>query len=243
MGNEPPPALELDRVDVVRRAHLDELRDPQRLERLLPTLGIIDEQPWVFPPELRDGLGRGLHFWQYPNQLAPYLSLFSEIPVRRYLELGVQHGGTFVLSTEYFDRFHGMEKAIAVDIFRVRSGPAYRRMQPRASFVTVDSGEPRFARMLEREGPFDLVLIDGDHSREAVRRDWETVRPHASVIAFHDIVDSMSPGVAEVWADVRREHADAYEFHEFTQQYPEVQHREQRTFLGIGVAVLRSPRT
>src|SRR5215217_6027727 len=196
MGNEPPPALELDRVDVVSRAHLE---------------------------ELRDGLGRGLHFWQYPNQLAPYLSLFSEIPVRRYLELGVQHGGTFVLSTEYFDRFHAMEKAIAVDISRVRSGPAYRRMQPRASFVTVDSGEPRFARMLEREGPFDLVLIDGDHSREAVRRDWETVRPHASVIAFHDIVDSMSPGVAEVWADVRREHADAYEFHEFTQQYPEVQ--------------------
>jgi cephalosporin hydroxylase len=240
-GNTPPPMLQLESVDVIRHAGLDELRDAARLEQLLPTLGIIDDEPTVFPADLRDGLGRGLRYWQYPCQLAPYLAMLSGIPVRRYLELGVQHGGTFILTTEYLDRFHGIERAIAVDILRVRSAPAYRRMRRSASFVTVDSAEPRFAELLEREGPFDLVLIDGDHSRDAVRRDWETVRPHASIVAFHDIVDSLSPGVAEVWADVRRDHADEYTFHEFTQQYAEVEERLGRKFLGIGVAVRRSP--
>jgi cephalosporin hydroxylase len=237
MGVEPPPPIDLDRIQLLRDADPADLRDPQRLEAMLPELGIIDERPELFPAELRPKLGQGLFYWQYPCQLAPYLSLVSQRPVRRYLELGVQHGGTFVLTTEYLDRFHAIEKAIAVDIMRVRSGSAYHKRRPAARFVTVDSSEHRFRDLLEREGPFDLVLIDGDHAREAVQRDWDTVRPYASVIAFHDIVDSLSPGVAEVWARVREAHAGEYDFHEFTRQYPEVQEREQRTFLGIGVAV------
>jgi len=93
---------------------------------------------------------------------------------------------------------------------------------------------------VRREGPFDLVLIDGDHSREAVRRDWETVRPHARAVAFHDIVDAYCPGVRETWQELRREEADAYDFHEFTAHYPEVTAREGDTFLGLGLGVRRT---
>jgi cephalosporin hydroxylase len=241
MGHEPAPPMDLSRIELIRRAAVDDLRDPERLEALLPELGIIDERPELFPPELRPKLGQGLRYWQYPCQLAPYLALVAQQPVRRYLELGVQYGGTFVLTTEYLYRVHGIETAIAVDIQRVRSAADYRKLRPAARFVTVDSADARFRQLLEREGPFDLVLIDGDHARDAVRRDWETVRPHARVIAFHDIVDSLSPGVAEVWAEVRAAHASEYDFHEFTRQYPEVEEREGRTFLGIGVAVRRTP--
>src|SRR4051794_16183495 len=85
MGVEPPPPLDLDRVERIRRADLDALRDPDRLEALLPELGIIDDRPELFPPELRHDLGRGLRYWQYPSQLAPYLALLSGIPIRRYL--------------------------------------------------------------------------------------------------------------------------------------------------------------
>lgn len=37
--------------------------------------------------------------------------------------------------------------------------------------------------------PMDLVLIDGDHSRAACRRDWDMWSPHlrtGGVLAFHD---------------------------------------------------------
>ncbi len=39
------------------------------------------------------------------------------------------------------------------------------------------------------------------------------------------------------WREVREEHADAYDFAEFTEQYPEVQKRVGGTLLGIGLAV------
>jgi predicted O-methyltransferase YrrM len=242
IGAEPPPAMDLGRIELIRRADADSLRDSKRLEALLPDLGINADAPHLFPPELRTYLGQGLRYWQYPCQLAPYLALLSSVRIERYLELGVQHGGTFVLTTEYLDRFQPIKRAVAVDVQRVRAATAYRRIRPAARFVTVDSGTRRFRRLLEREGPFDLVLIDGDHARDAVRRDWETVRPHAWIVAFHDIVDSLSPGVAAVWAEVKREHARDYSFYEFVDQYPDVHEREGRTFLGIGVAV-RSPGT
>jgi len=103
----------------------------------------------------------------------------------------------------------------------------------------VDSATEDFRALLRREGPFDLALIDGDHAEHAVRRDWDTIRPHARVIAFHDIVDSFSPGVAAVWAEIRERHEGEYDFHEFTRQYDEVRSRERRSFLGLGVAVRR----
>ena len=197
----------------------------------------------VQDPELHRSLGQGLRSWQYPVQLAPYLVLLSGLGIRRYLELGVEHGGTFVLTTEYLSRFDPIERAVAVDLNRLRSAHAYRRLRPQARFAMVDSGSPEFRTLLGREGPFDLALIDGDHSEHAVRRDWETIRPHARVVAFHDIVDSLSPGVAAVWSEIRERHAGEYEFHEFTRQYESVRAREGRTFLGLGVAVPRSVTT
>jgi hypothetical protein len=84
------------------------------------------------------------------------------------------------------------------------------------------------------------VLIDGDHSEEGVRRDFELVRPHARAIALHDIAGVNTPGVRAVWDRIRREHADEYELHEFTAQYPETAAAlEGETALGIGLAVPR----
>jgi len=49
-------------------------------------------------------------------------------------------------------------------------------------------------------GPLDLVFIDGDHSEDAVRHDFETasawVKP-AGIVAFHDVGPSF-PGVSVV---------------------------------------------
>jgi hypothetical protein len=240
LGHPTAAPIDLTRVEVLRRAEPETLRDAAALERLLPALGINDEAPWVFPPEMRTGLGTGLRFWQYPCQLAPYLVLLSELGIRRYLEVGVQHGGTFVVTTEYLGRFAGVERAIAVDLLDVPDIRRYGRTRPGVRMLRRDTSTRAFRRLMARAGPFDLALIDADHSREAVARDWETVRPHARVVALHDIVDALCPGVCETWAEIRRRHADEYEFHEFTAQYDEVTAREGRSFLGLGVAVRRA---
>lgn len=239
LGHPTAAPIDLTRVDVLRKADPEQLRDPAALERLLPALGINDEATWVFPPDMRDGLGTGLRFWQYPCQLAPYLVLLSGLGVRRYLEVGVQHGGTFVVTTEYLSRFGDVDRAIAVDLLDVPDLRRYGRDRPGVRMLRRDTTTRAFRRLVTREGPFDLALIDADHSREAVLRDWETVRPHARIVAFHDIVDAFCPGVQQTWRDIRRDHADEYDFHEFTAQYGEVREREGRTFLGLGVAVRR----
>ncbi|QOZ33873.1 hypothetical protein [Bradyrhizobium sp. CCBAU 53421] len=49
--------------------------DVEFLEReFIPALGLNDELLHEQPPELAPSFGKGLHLWQYPNQLAPYLA-------------------------------------------------------------------------------------------------------------------------------------------------------------------------
>jgi hypothetical protein len=91
------------------------------------------------------------------------------------------------------------------------------------------------------EGPFDLVMIDGDHSEEACRRDFETVGDHSRLIAFHDVVNSQTPGVVPVWEDLKLTRGEEFELYEFVAQYPQVEAaHEGASFLGIGLAVRRA---
>jgi hypothetical protein len=58
-------------------------------------------------------------------------------------------------------------------------------------------------------GRFDAVWIDGDHSYEGVKQDFELALTHATkIIAFHDIIDSdyhrrMGCFVAKLWAEIK----------------------------------------
>jgi hypothetical protein len=175
--------------------------------------------PDLFPTHLHPYVGRGVQSIQYPNQFGPYLAAMTQADVHSYLEVGVEHGGTFAITVEVLRRF-GLRYALAVDI-----GPTplllRRWNRPEVAFVSVNSHSPAFIDLLRERGPFDLAFIDGDHSEEGVRADFEVVRLHARMLAFHDIVQSYGfAGVGRVWRSIRKEHADEYEFREYTAQYP-----------------------
>lgn len=60
-------------------------------------------------------------------------------------------------------------------------------------------------------GPFDLILLDGDHRLPGVTADWETYGPLARMVAFHDIAWHRAadwPGVRidvpQLWNNLRR---------------------------------------
>lgn len=199
--------------------------DPADLEDLLPRLGLADDVPLVIPSHLRPFMGKGLRHWQYPNQFAPYLALLSTLRIDSYLEIGVRHGGTFLITTEVLKP----ARAVAVDIDRVPALAGHETFRG-------DSRSRRFRR-LARSQTWDLVLVDGNHAYDAVRSDVETVLDHANVIALHDIADQASPGVRRAWAELRRD--PRFDFHEFTAQYDEVVERVGGTVLGIGVAARR----
>lgn len=236
----PLRAIDLAAVLPILDADLARLRDDAYLEHeLLPALGLNGENLDELPTHLHPHTGHGLRFWQYPVQLAPYLLHLASLAPRSYLEIGVRHGGTFVLTAEFLTRVSGLERAVAVDLGSPPSILGYVSTDPRRTFLQVNSRAPEFAEFLRREGPFDVVFIDGDHSPEGVRHDIETIAPHARILVLHDIASDAYPGPGEAWRHLRARQQDRYEFAEFVTQYDEVVERTGRRWMGIGVAALR----
>jgi hypothetical protein len=232
--------IDLGRLELIRRAPLAQLREAAYLEHeLLPALGLSGDAAELFPDELRPSTGSGLHHWQYPSQFSKYLVAVAARPVDSYMEIGVQHGGTFAITVEYLQRFQRLRAAYAIDVNRVPSLKQYARQNPIVRVLREDSSSDRFAAFVRQHGPFGLVLIDGDHSEAACRRDFESVVGRAAMIALHDIVDEGWPGVRRVWEEIKRQ-GDRFECHEFIDQYVEVQRRWPRPALGIGLAISRS---
>jgi predicted O-methyltransferase YrrM len=53
--------------------------------------------------------------------------------------------------------------------------------------------------------PIDLIFIDGDHSYEGVKRDWELFLPHvkpSGVVIFHDTIWDLPPYAGTVRSDM-----------------------------------------
>jgi cephalosporin hydroxylase len=236
-----PKPLDIKPLELIRTAPIEKLADAEWLEHeMLPALGLNDEMLGEFPRELYPYCGRGLRHWQYPNQFAPYLASLAGRKITSYLELGVRHGGTFLITLEYLSRFNRMDRAIAVDLIDSPFLAAYSaEKKSSVRFMVLDTQLPQSQNTITNEAPFDLVLIDGDHSEQGCQNDLDLIGPHASIVVLHDIVSSICPGVPAVWKRFREGAADTWKFSEFVDQYDDVLARRGVPYLGIGMAERR----
>jgi hypothetical protein len=233
--------IDLSYVRVIRDAPETSLLDVPSLERLLIEAGLNDEILEQFPTDLRPRMGRGLRLWQYPTQFNRYLIELAGRGIERYMEIGVRHGGSFVTTVEYLSRFNQLSEATAVDIDPVSALLPYPLLQSSVRVVQADTQRAEFAEWVRHQEPFDLVFIDGLHTAEGCRRDFETARQSARLIAVHDVVSTLVPDVGRVWADVKEAYADEFEFVEFVEQFPEVVAATGGTHMGVGLAIRRAP--
>jgi predicted O-methyltransferase YrrM len=134
---------------------------------------------------------------QRADELLPFIDLLSARNVRSYLEVGARHG----------DTFHAVMSALpagSVGVSVDLPGAAWGRDESRQHLIqaaadlrakgyrtTTIFGDSRAADIIARaaeQGPFDAILIDGDHRYEGVTADWQNYGGMAPIVAFHDIV-------------------------------------------------------
>lgn len=162
---------------------------------------------------------------QDAGELGAFIGFLVQRGVTRYLEIGARHGDTFhaVVSA-----LPNVESAVAADmpgglwgtdksrkhLLRVVDDLNAHHTQAKSVAMFGDSQNPEFAWQVAFHGPFDAILIDGDHTFAGVSRDWELYGGMAPIIAFHDIVGT---GQAEkvhgnkvevplLWAELRKSH-------------------------------------
>lgn len=226
--------MDLERINLITKKNTEELTNPEFLENLIVKLGfnteILREQPKIVKEN-----GGGLLIWQYPNQFSKYLCLLSKYHIKSYIEIGCRWGGTFVLTNEYLKKFNDINKSVAVDII-TSPVETYCNLHTECEFLQLNSHSTEFKEYLQ-DKMFDLIFIDGDHSYEGVKNDFEILKTQGNIYVFHDIVNDVCPGVVKFWRELKSEENDKYDFFEFTEQYNDVFIETNQHFLGIGVAI------
>lgn len=147
-------------------------------------------------PELGPA-GEGWWIEQNPDELATFLVWCAAHQCKSLLEVGAGHR-------------HGLARFLVNDLGWTvvsidKKAPVYR--EPRADLLIADTSDTDLCHLLLHGRRFDVVLIDADHSYEAVQRDFETFGGYADkAIAVHDIAGLRNcEGAAQFWQDMARD--------------------------------------
>lgn len=135
--------------------------------------------------------------WEF-RQLLQYVKGAKSI-----LEIGSRHGETlirFALVADHKARIVSLDSnAEGTHEYFAFNANALSNYDFHA--IIADSHNPETVEVVRNLGPYDFCFIDGDHTYEGVKADYENYGPMANIIAFHDIdLD----GVRDFWNQTRR---------------------------------------
>lgn len=134
--------------------------------------------------------GRLYDIQQHPVELARFLAEMDKRGVYTVLELGTgRKGGLARFMAEYMGW-----KVTSVDIVRPEPMPV-------SEFYCMTT-EQAFERLKDRR--FDLIIIDADHTYEAVVADYILYRGMGCIIAFHDVQPGwqFGEGAGQFWQEL-----------------------------------------
>jgi predicted O-methyltransferase YrrM len=169
-----------------------------------------------------------LPFTQIDSEITGLLQLATERQVRRVLEIGTAQGGTTFLLSRAIPSTGWI---LTIDLLPRHSSVLRFLTAPRPAFHALggSSSHPRTLRrvatLLGNE-KVDLLFIDGDHSYEGVKADFQLYSPWVrpgGLVVFHDIVPAAETGaptaghrwvggVPRFWNEIKPQGARSWEF-------------------------------
>jgi predicted O-methyltransferase YrrM len=194
------------------------------LDRLTP-----DEYTTYLKEYYDEGRRRFGSHWKMLEIMNVLYAAATLLQPRRYLEIGVRRGRSMgmVLAASPATRVVGFDLWVTGYAGMENPGVEFvrkemARLAPGAEveLVSGDSHVTVPAHLAAHpEEQFDLVTVDGDHSREGALNDLRNVLPalaDGGVLVFDDIAHPSHPELLEVWRQVVREDGglESYEFTE-----------------------------
>lgn len=182
---------------------------------------------------------------QIEEELAHLVADVRALRPAAVLEIGTSMGGTLFLWTRLATNdativsvdlpggsFGGGYSPLRTPVYRLFARESQDLQLMRAN--SHESGTLDKVRRIFDPAPVDLLFIDGDHTYEGVKRDWEMysplVRP-GGLVAFHDIAGNYDDTqVKRFWDSIK----DNYEHREYSV--------DPKGYYGIGVIVMPGSR-
>lgn len=153
---------------------------------------------------------------QVREEITAFVQFLRGRKLRNIMEIGSESGGTFYLwcrlaslgglkiSLDKPDGASGSWRFVPSEELEKRTR-LFQSFAPRVKVVTGDSHSPAVQSVIDSilgEEKLDLLFIDGDHSYEGVRADYEMYREFVApggIIAFHDI---QHLGPEQLWKEL-----------------------------------------
>lgn len=149
---------------------------------------------------------------QYKKEFEQIINLYKKFSPKKVLEIGTHYGGTL---------YHWAQEAqndcliVAVDDHHLNKDQ-YELWEKDNSDIVILQGKSQDEHIFwaaKMFSPFDWIFIDGGHTYEEVKADWENYRhmasPHA-IIVFHDILPHPNSDVSKLWREIKdRDYATA----------------------------------
>lgn len=171
-------------------------------------------------------------FWQIEEEIKDLLKVLYIIEPKYVLEIGTAGGGSlFLLSQVISDdanlisidmpngRFGGGYPKYRIPLYKLlakKNQKIYLIRKDSHSLVTYNK-----VKSVLKGQKLDFIFIDGDHTYEGVKKDFElysTLVSENGIIAFHDIVNGSEKnvgGVPRYWSELKQN----YKYNEFVKDW------------------------
>lgn len=171
----------------------------------------------------KKNFNKPIPFWQIKEEFIILMEILQKRKPKYILEIGTAGGGSLFMLSQVIENDGTL---ISIDLPNGQFGGGYPKSRitlynsfaktgQKIELIRQDSHSLeslKRVKMTLKDNELDFLFIDGDHSYEGVKKDYELYAPlvkKSGLIAFHDIVKG-SPknvgGVPVFWKELKERH-------------------------------------